>query len=166
MSWCLKYFCAVGALCMFANFLVKVTEWPPIGKIAAHSAYEMFSWYKYLIVSLVFSHLGFWSGSLFLIAHFPDLCLLVLFPNRSDTNRRVRQRGWLEACIFRFKKKRKYNIHAQVVQSPFLLNQKLSSVTVHVGLCQTWSKISKTSFLASRLKCKINVDLLDLESEK
>ena len=37
-----------------------------------------FSWYKYLIVSLVFSHLGFWSGSLFLIAHFPDLCLLVL----------------------------------------------------------------------------------------
>ena len=23
-------------------FLVKVTEWPPIGKIAAHSAYDMF----------------------------------------------------------------------------------------------------------------------------
>ena len=39
----------------------------------------MFSWYKYLIVSLVFSHLGFWSWSLFLIAPFPDLCLLVLF---------------------------------------------------------------------------------------
>ena len=58
---------------------VKVTEWPPIGKIAAHSAYEMFSWYKYLIVSLVFSHLGFWSGNLFLIAPFPDLCLLVPF---------------------------------------------------------------------------------------
>ena len=36
-------------------FLVKVTEWPPIGKIAAHSAYEMFSWYEYLIVILVFS---------------------------------------------------------------------------------------------------------------
>ena len=60
-------------------FLVKVTEWPPIGKIAAHSAYEMFSWYKNLIVSLVFSHLGFWSGNLFLIAPFPDLCLLVPF---------------------------------------------------------------------------------------
>ena len=39
----------------------------------------MFSCYKYLIVSLVFSHLGFWCGSLFLIAPFPDLCLLVLF---------------------------------------------------------------------------------------
>ena len=39
----------------------------------------MFSWYKYLIVNLVFSHLGFWSGNLFLIARFPDLCLLVLF---------------------------------------------------------------------------------------
>ena len=60
-------------------FLVKVTEWPPIGKIAAHSAYEMFLWYKYLIVSLVFSHLGFWSGNLSLIAPFPDLCLLVPF---------------------------------------------------------------------------------------
>ena len=61
------------------HILVKVTEWPPIGKIAAHSAYEMFSWYKYLIISLVFSHLGFWSGNLFLIAPFPDLCLLVPF---------------------------------------------------------------------------------------
>ena len=35
------------------------------------------SWYKCLIISLVFSHLGFWSGNLFLIAPFPDLCLLV-----------------------------------------------------------------------------------------
>ena len=37
------------------------------------------SWYKCLIVSLVFSHLGFWSGNLFLIAPFPELCLLVPF---------------------------------------------------------------------------------------
>ena len=38
------------------------------------------SWYEYLIVSLVFlPHLGFWSGNLFLIAPFPDLCLLVPF---------------------------------------------------------------------------------------
>ena len=38
------------------------------------------SWYKYLTVSLVFFfHLGFWSGNLFLIAPFPDLCLLVPF---------------------------------------------------------------------------------------
>ena len=37
------------------------------------------SWYKCLIVSLVFSHLGFWSEKLFLIAPFPDLCLLVPF---------------------------------------------------------------------------------------
>ena len=35
------------------------------------------SWYKNLIVSLVFSHLGFWSWNLFLIVPFPDLCLLV-----------------------------------------------------------------------------------------
>ena len=50
-----------------------------MGKKAAHSAYNMFSWYKYLIVSLVFSHLGFWSGNPFLIAPFPDLCLRVPF---------------------------------------------------------------------------------------
>ena len=71
-------------VCFHIFSSVKVTEWPPIGKIAAHSAYEMFSWYKYLIVSLVFSRLGFWSGNLFLIAPFPDLCLLVpfcLYPN-------------------------------------------------------------------------------------
>ena len=37
------------------------------------------AWYECLIVSLVFSHLGFWSGNLFLIAPFPDLCLFVSF---------------------------------------------------------------------------------------
>ena len=68
-------------MCVFI-FLVKVTEWPPIGKIAAHSAYNMFHGIKYLIVSLVFSHLGFWSGNLFLIAPFPDLCLLVPFSTK------------------------------------------------------------------------------------
>ena len=56
---------------------LQVTEWPPIGKIAAHLANDMFSWYKYLIANLVFSHLGFWSGNLFLTAPFPDRCLLV-----------------------------------------------------------------------------------------
>ena len=66
-------------VCFHIFSSVKVTEWPPIGKIAAHSAYEMFSWYKYLSVSLVFSHPGFWSGNLFLIVPFPDLCLFVPF---------------------------------------------------------------------------------------
>ena len=48
--WCLVY--------VFI-FLVKVTDWPPIRKRAAHSAYELFSWYKYLIVSVFFFHLLF-----------------------------------------------------------------------------------------------------------
>ena len=39
----------------------------------------MFSWYKYLIVNSFFFHLGFWSVNLFLIAPFPDRCLLVHF---------------------------------------------------------------------------------------
>ena len=51
----------------------------PFGKIAAHSAYDLFSWYKYLIVNLVFPTSVFWSGNLFLIAPFPDRCLLVPF---------------------------------------------------------------------------------------
>ena len=41
-------------VCLHVFSKVKVTEWPPIGKIAAHSAYEMFSWYKCLVVSLFF----------------------------------------------------------------------------------------------------------------
>ena len=44
---------------------VKITEWPSIGKIAAHSAYEMFSWYKYLIVSLFFPASVFGVGIFF-----------------------------------------------------------------------------------------------------
>ena len=29
-------------VCFHSVGLVKLTEWPPIGKIAAHSAYDMF----------------------------------------------------------------------------------------------------------------------------
>ena len=56
-----------------------MTERPSIGKMAAHSTCNMFSLYKCLIVNLVFSHLGFWSGNFFLIASFPDRCQLLLF---------------------------------------------------------------------------------------
>ena len=44
------------------TFLVEVIEWPPIGKIAAHSAYDMCSWYKYLFVYLVFPTSAFGVG--------------------------------------------------------------------------------------------------------
>ena len=37
----------------------------------------MFPYYKYLIVNLIFSDLGIWSGNFFLIALFPDHCLLL-----------------------------------------------------------------------------------------
>ena len=46
-------------------FLVKVTEWSPIGKIAAHSAYDMFHGIKYLIVSLFFPTSVFGVGIFF-----------------------------------------------------------------------------------------------------
>ena len=48
-----------------------------IGKIAAHSAYNVFSWCGCLIVGLVFSPL--WWEFLFLIAPFPDHCLRLPF---------------------------------------------------------------------------------------
>ena len=38
---------------------VRVTEWPPIWEIAAHSADDIFSKYKYLVVNLVFPTLVF-----------------------------------------------------------------------------------------------------------
>ena len=51
------------------------------------------SWYMYLIVGLVFSHLGFWSGNLFLIAPFPDLCLLVPFSKLLRDKREMREKN-------------------------------------------------------------------------
>ena len=45
-----------------SHILVKS---PPIGKIAAHSAYDMFSWYKCPIVSLVFPTSVFGVGIFF-----------------------------------------------------------------------------------------------------
>ena len=80
MSWCLNFLFVLLAPYVCLHVLVGF-KWPPIGKIAALSGYDMFSWYKYLIVNLVFSHLGFWRGNLFLIAPFLDLCLLVPFYN-------------------------------------------------------------------------------------
>ena len=52
-------------------------------EIAAHSAFDMFSKYSYLIVNLAFSHLGIWSLNFFLIAPFPDHCLFVPFNHRT-----------------------------------------------------------------------------------
>ena len=37
----INFLCCWRLMCVFI-VLVKVTEWPPIGKIAAHSAYDMF----------------------------------------------------------------------------------------------------------------------------
>ena len=45
--------------------MVKYAEWPLIGKIAAHSAYYKFSWYKYLIFNLVFPTSVFGVGIFF-----------------------------------------------------------------------------------------------------
>ena len=62
------------------------------------------SWYKYLIVSLVFSHLGFWSGNLFLIAPFPDLCLLVPFYENCERKFMVLvNKMWMEVSTYAFK---------------------------------------------------------------
>ena len=68
-------------ICFHIVTYVWATEWPLIRKIASHSAYHMFAWYKYMILLLFvfFFHLSFCSGNLFLIAPFPDRCLLVTF---------------------------------------------------------------------------------------
>ena len=89
----------------------------------------MFSWYKYLIVSLVFSHLGFWSGSIFLIAPFPDLCLLVRFTIHTGIVRflvlaffDVLSRNCLEIVGKRVSahfKLKSYRARAMAVRSPY-----------------------------------------------
>ena len=53
------------------------------------------SWYKCLIVSLFFLTSCFWNGNLFLIAPFPDLCLLVPFCMHTFINYRIKQN-----CVF------------------------------------------------------------------
>ena len=74
----------------------------PIGKIAAHSAYEMFSWYKYLIVSF-FSHLGFWSGNLFLIGqgHLNIILIILCCVRVPDASHRVSLKS-----VYRFLRRR------------------------------------------------------------
>ena len=43
MSCCLFFYVLLAPyVCSHSFSSVKVTEWPPIGKIAAHSAYDMF----------------------------------------------------------------------------------------------------------------------------
>ena len=88
----LKVLCAKQIFIDILNILYKqihpVVYFLPVTIVQKQATYwenscsfglRYVSWYKYLIVSLVFSHLGFWSGNLFLIAPFPDLCLLVPF---------------------------------------------------------------------------------------
>ena len=73
------------------------------------------SWYKYLIVNLFFSHLGFWSGNLFLIAPFPDLCLLV--PFFSNVFIAVKNENFLvkkKIEIFLFCSKHRLWVHTEV----------------------------------------------------
>ena len=49
-----------------------------MGKIAAHSAYDMFSFYKDLIVNYVFSYLDFLVGTSFLLRYFLIVAYLYL----------------------------------------------------------------------------------------
>ena len=84
----------------------------------------MFSWYKYLIVNFVFSHLGFWSGNLFLIAPFPDLCLLVSFLLLKI------QRFFLRGGFKRFEEKccQICNCHGNFTLSMHVVNEHITCI--------------------------------------
>ena len=81
MSWCSKFLCCWRLMYDFI-FLVKVTERPHIGKIDTHSAYEMFSWYKCLIVSLFFPTSVFGVGIFFGLRLFLSFAYLYLFVSK------------------------------------------------------------------------------------
>ena len=76
MSRCLSYCCAVGDLCVLSYFQLSYGN---LVAIYWANSCSFVSWYKYLIVNLVFSFLGFGDGNLFLNAPFPDRCLLIPF---------------------------------------------------------------------------------------
>ena len=59
------FFAVAPYVCFHIFSQVLVNEWPPIGKITAHLAYDMFSWYKYLIVNLAFATSVFGVGTSF-----------------------------------------------------------------------------------------------------
>ena len=57
---------------------VRVAEWSPIGKwLRTRLAIRFLS--ISTLMSIWFSHLGFWSENFFLIVQFPDHCPLVPF---------------------------------------------------------------------------------------
>ena len=90
-----------------------------------------------MIVGLFFSHLGFWSWNLFLIAPFPDLCLLVPF---YMTLLYIRLR---QCSISMFKTyKRTSNI---ISKREFVLNEK-----VQVGKDQEKAQSEKDSHSKNR----------------
>ena len=67
---------------MFVHYTfssVWVAEWPPFGKIAARSVYNLFSLYfVYLLYSFI-SRFGFKSGICLLIAPAPVHCFSITF---------------------------------------------------------------------------------------
>ena len=72
--------------CFFFETRMKMHLQEP-RKLAAHLADDMFSLYMYLIVNLVFSHLGFCSGNFFLKGHFLIIaycCLDCIQPHPSS----------------------------------------------------------------------------------
>ena len=66
-------------VCFHIFSYVKVTEWQPIGKKLLIRLTICFHCISTCLVVVVFFPPRFLSGNLFLIAPFPDLCLLVPF---------------------------------------------------------------------------------------
>ena len=77
-----EFSCCLNLMHVIIFYLSSGNSVAAYWEIAAHSDYDIFySMYKQLIVNLVgfFPHLGFWSGNFFMIAPFPDRCLLIPF---------------------------------------------------------------------------------------
>ena len=133
------------------------------------------SWYKCLIVSLVFSHLGFWSGNLFLIAPFPDLCLLVPFSmhtpsiviqscKRVDFNASSALLSFLEKSTMAYEPPRQKNqqfAYAKTkVQISFAVTLKLISAYVFAT-----RKVQTLFFLNPKLQASSHLGLCRTWSE-
>ena len=66
-------------VCFHIFIHVRVTKWPPIGKLLLTRVTICFLSIRTYSCQFSFSHLDFWSGNFFLIGLFPYHCLLVPF---------------------------------------------------------------------------------------
>ena len=112
------------------------------------SAYDMFAKkYNYLIVNLVFSPTRFWAGHFFLIAPFPDHCLLVPFFINTVDSAIIYKSNITERVIVRIVTLRKWlSTEANFIIPKLIKSGKNHSMYLN-GQYQIWRHVAQRYFV-------------------